>query len=150
MPWAGGDTDAASNPLGSGENAYVVLATVDVSAYAGTNGQISLYLASHGTNYESSDRILIQTAYDTDIATGANTIGGLPTQADVGTGTYTTIAGFRGTTIGSVNLQQDTDLDGVGDGVALSPAFSQHIFSHQHSRIGEPVVSTYRNGREYF
>jgi len=122
--WNGEDIDATENPLGSGEDGYIVIKTLSVSSYTGGTVTVSIDIAAdkNGSGgWETGDFLSVEYAEDTDIATGANSLNGLPTSANVNSGTYTTAGIFYGS--GSINpnnyLSQDDDLNGTGDGVNI-------------------------------
>ena len=133
--WNGEDIDDNGNPLGSGNNGYVVLKTLDISSYAGGTGTVSLQLAADRNGnggWETSDGIFIEYAFDTDVATGANSVGGLPSSvANVSSGTYTIAGAFYGSGLTSPNnyLFEDTDLNGSGDGSQLTNTATTYSFN---------------------
>jgi len=116
-----------------------MLKTLDISSYQSGMIEVKIYLAANSQSlhrYETDDYILMKYAYDTDIATGANSTGGIPTQANLTTGTYTTFGAFYGTgtglTITSSALIEDSDLDGNADtsprGDSLGNAFTEWTY----------------------
>lgn len=129
--FGGEDVDANVNPLGSGKPSYVTLSTIDVSSYAGGNAKVEFYAGANGleaNRYESGDYFLIEYAFDSDISTGANTVGNVPALADLETGTYAIGGAFYGGVgAASSDLLQDTDLDGAGnsDGTKLTQAMQE-------------------------
>ena len=76
--------------------------------------KVSLYLAQSFGVFEAADKIEIQYAFDGDI-------GG----TDLTAGSYTTIGRFVGA---GGSLTADTNLDGSGDGAALSTAMTEFEF----------------------
>ncbi len=127
--FGGEDMDASDNPLGTGNAGYFVTKTLDVSSYQGDSIRVTLLMGAStelNSRFESSDYFLIEAAFDSDIASGANSVGGLPTVANVNTGTYTIFgAYYGGAGATSTNLTEDTDLNGAANtsanelGVAL-------------------------------
>ncbi len=117
--FGGEDMDASDNPLGTGEPGYFMTKTLDVSSYQGDSMRVILLMGASielNSRYEAADYFLIQVAFDSDIATGANSVGGLPTVANVETGTYTIVgAYYGGAGGGSTNMTEDTDLNGSAD-----------------------------------
>ncbi len=134
--WNGEDVDATENPLGSGNAAYLMIKTLDVSTYAGGTATVSIDIAADrngsGT-WETIDAFLIQYAFDGDIATGANSVNGLPTVANVSSGTYSNAGAFYGSGLANPSnhlSQDDSDpLDGTGDGAnILNNTFTTYTF----------------------
>lgn len=124
---AGDDVEQSpENPLGSGAAAYVTLATIDVSAY--TEIIVTVAAAANDENLFEDDRAIIdaffmQYAFDGDIATGANSLSAIPSEANLSTGNYTDAIAFivnGNSSGGSRDLEEDTNLDGTPDGSALS------------------------------
>ncbi|MCE7993635.1 MAG: hypothetical protein HEP71_16745 [Roseivirga sp.] len=122
--FSGEDIDAPENPLGGGEDGYLMLKTLDVSAYQGGTVQVKAHLGGNtatGHRYNTSDYLKMRYAFDADIATGANSSGGLPSVANLNTGTYTTFGAFYGTGGPGASAQfssaliNDADLDGDPD-----------------------------------
>lgn len=117
--FVGKDLDQ-DNPEGKG---YLMLKTLDVSAYQGGKVQVKALLGGNTHDphrYDGADFLKLQYAFDADIATGANTINAVPDRADIASGTYTTFGAFYGIGLASpVNsksaLINDADLDGDGD-----------------------------------
>lgn len=131
------------NPLSvgaDGGHVYVVFKTVDVSSYRDGTARVQLLLGANSTEplrYETDDFIKIEYAFDADIATGANSVGGIPTAvANVDDGTYTIGGAFYGDdsdpTDDSGEWLEDTDLDGISSdeiGTKLSQTLSDHSFN---------------------
>ncbi|MFK7773352.1 MAG: T9SS type A sorting domain-containing protein [Saprospiraceae bacterium] len=138
--FAGSDVDqgaAGENPLGTGENAYLVMQTVAITGGANTF-QIVVKLAAEDDNnqHEGEERIFIEYAFDGDIATGANCNNCLPSENNVNSGSYTTIGAFIGNT--TIDLyQEDTDLNGVPDGSTLSGTFVDYTYTI--TSVGNPT-----------
>jgi len=129
--WNGEDVDATDNPLGTGQNSAIVFKTLDVSTYQNGNISFEVYIAADSNgigSWESSDFLLFEYAFDTDIATGGNGVGSLPAQANILSGTYTIGGAFYGAT-DLLALQEDTDLDGAEDGVRLGNTFVKYTFN---------------------
>ena len=139
--WCGEDIDASDNPFSSpNNNGYLMVKTLDVSAYQGDSIQLQVYLAGNtGTikRYRANDYLQLKYAFNGDIATGANSVGSIPTQANLLTGTYTIFAAFYGSgnSVGTSSaLIQDLDLDGVSEGSqgpadSLKNAFAEWTFT---------------------
>ena len=130
--FGGSDVDQGSsgeNPLGSGENAYLVMKTEAI--IDGANSfQIVIKVAAEDDNnqFEGEERIFIEYAFDDDIAIGANCSDCLPDESNVNSGNYTTIGAFVANT--SIDLYQaDTDLDGNPDGSILSGTFVDYTYN---------------------
>jgi len=120
--WVGEDIDAPDNPFSSPNNdGFLMLPTLDVSSHRGRLLEVKVYLAANtGTirRYRADDFLQLKYAFDSDIATGAQSVNGLPTQANLLTGTYTIFAAFYGTgttTSVSTALLSDENLDGDND-----------------------------------
>lgn len=130
---AGDDAEEApENPLGDGEAAYVTLATIDVSSY--TEIIITVAVAANDENLFEDSRAIIdgffmQYAFDGNIATGANSTGAIPSEANLSTGSYTDAIAFIAdgdSPAGSGDLEEDTNLDGTPDGSALSTTLTDY------------------------
>ncbi|GAB5526926.1 MAG: hypothetical protein Roseis2KO_47980 [Roseivirga sp.] len=128
--WVGEDLDAPENPLPDpNKGGFMILKTLDISSFQNGEVEFSAYLAGNtGTikRYRANDFLKIKYAFDTDIATGANSTGAVPDQADLTTGNYTVFGAFYGTgsTVGTSSaLINDRDLDGDADhkGSTFSP-----------------------------
>ena len=125
--------DAGDNPLNTfldQYRGYFLTKTLNVSAYGSVEVRLLIGARSTGT-YEvlDFDALRIQYAFDGNIATGANnTSPGLPNANLVYTGNYTDIGRFlvNGTTL---KMQQDTDLDGIPDGVTLENPMVEYLFT---------------------
>ncbi|MGD1846319.1 MAG: LamG-like jellyroll fold domain-containing protein, partial [Salibacteraceae bacterium] len=139
--WCGEDLDANDNPFTGTANdeGFLMVKTIDVSAYQGDSIQLQVYLAGNtGTikRYRADDYLQLKYAFNGDIATGAIAAGNVPTQANLVTGTYTIFAAFYGTgnSVGTSSaLIQDVDLDGVSEGSqggadSLKNAFAEWTF----------------------
>ncbi|MEM6724164.1 MAG: hypothetical protein AAF598_09005, partial [Bacteroidota bacterium] len=130
--FAGSDVEegnAGENPLGDGENAYLVMATQTVTGFNKFN--LTLKLAGVDTNngtFEGEETILIEYAFDSDIATGGNCTGCLPGNNVVNSGSYTTVGAFRAN-VPARRYQEDTDLDGTPDGTNLTSTFTDYTYS---------------------
>ncbi|SOE23924.1 hypothetical protein SAMN06298216_4297 [Spirosomataceae bacterium TFI 002] len=122
--------DANENPLGSGEKAYTVIKTLDVSSFSSVNIQLAIAGEGLASGKETSDAFFIQIAFDGNVATGANVINGLPTSSNVNSGTYTNIGAFYGDGAPTGYFRQDADLNGAADpsGAALTPTFVDYTF----------------------
>lgn len=117
--FVGKDLDQ-DNPEGQ---AYLMLKTLDVSAYQGGTVQVKANLGGNVFDphrYDAADFLKLQYAFDGDIATGANVANAVPARGDIATGTYTTFGAFYG--IGTSTptntksaLINDANLDGDGD-----------------------------------
>lgn len=132
------DPNNTENPLGDGEHGYLTFKTIDVSDYSEINVTLKLGASisdEFSTIEEDSnfDGFRIEVAYDTNIANGANTIGGLPTVANLNTGTYAVKALFSSTGLGNGasregRLGHDADFDGQADpGVVLLSETAQEF-----------------------
>lgn len=130
---AGDDTEEApENPLGDGEAAYVTLATIDVSSY--TEIIVTVAIAANDENLFEDTRAIIdgffmQYAFDGNIATGANSVGAIPSEANLATGTYSDAIAFIAdgdSPAGSGDLEEDTNLDGTPDGSALTTTLTDY------------------------
>lgn len=130
---AGDDVEQApENPLGSGAAAYVTLATIDVSAY--TEIIVTVAVAANNENLFEDDNAIIdaffmQYAFDGNIATGANSLSAIPSEANLATGSYTDAIAFivnGSSSGGSRDLEEDTNLDGTPDGSALSTTLTDY------------------------
>lgn len=100
--FGGENTDQSPGTGASG----VTLTNLNVASYGHFAIRIAAAANESGNNYESSDYILVQTRFDG--------------------GTWVTNGAFRGD--GTSRMKEDTDLDGVGDGAALSNAFQNFEF----------------------
>ncbi len=117
--FVGKDLDE-DNPEGKG---YLMLKTLDVSAYQGGKVQVKALLGGNTFDrhrYDGADFLKLQYAFDSDIADGANVVNAVPDRNDIATGNYTTFGAFYGLgTASPVNsksaLINDADLDGDGD-----------------------------------
>ncbi|MCE7996122.1 MAG: hypothetical protein HEP71_29350 [Roseivirga sp.] len=128
--WVGEDLDAPENPLPDpNKGGFMILKTLDISSFQNGEVEFSAYLAGNtGTikRYRANDFLQFKYAFDTDIATGANSTGAVPDRADLTTGNYTIFGAFYGTgnTVGTSSaLINDRDLDGDADhkGSTFSP-----------------------------
>ncbi|MEQ9298505.1 MAG: choice-of-anchor D domain-containing protein [Cyclobacteriaceae bacterium] len=132
--WNGEDIDDDQNPLGELADGYVVLQTLDVSSYTSGKASVTLQLAAEvngSGNFETDDFFYVEYAFDGDAATGANSVGGLPSSTtNVATGTYAVVGAFYGTSLGPPNklMRLDADLNGTGEGTALSNTFTDFTF----------------------
>lgn len=131
------------NPLSvgaDGGHVYVVFKTVDVTSYRDGTAKVQLLLGANSAEplrYETDDFIKIEYAFDSDIATGANSAGGIPTAvANVDDGTYSISGAFYGDDSDpgddSGEWLEDTDLDGISSdeiGTKLSQTLSDHTFT---------------------
>lgn len=139
--WNGEDLEGTDNPLNPPTNpsfGYVMIKTLDVSTYAGGTGRVSIDIAADNNGngaFELADFFKIQYAFDADIATSANSADGLPTVANVSSGTYTDAGAFWGndgaTSTSDNYLSQDdsSPLDGTGDRVnILNNTFTTYTF----------------------
>ncbi|MDW3648822.1 MAG: hypothetical protein R8P61_17270 [Bacteroidia bacterium] len=120
--------ESPENPLGSGEAAYVTLATLDVSSYDEITVSVKV-AANTVTNFENDhaieDAFLAQYAFDGNIATGANSAGALPSEANLNTGSYTNAIAFYASSASSL-LSEDTDLNGTPDGSDLGATLTTY------------------------
>ena len=112
------DTNSPDNPLGSGENGYLIFDSQDVSAY--DRVEVRLYLAADQGDFDDDDFLYLEYAFDDDSASAGS--------ANVNTGTYTRLAAFIGPASLSGNLQEDTDLNGTQDGTVLSATWQQFSY----------------------
>ena len=112
--WASEDVDDADNPLGVGQPGINRIADLDVSGLIDL--AVTIHLAENGVGLlEDTETIEVQVAFD-------GNVGG----TDLTAGTYTTIGRFIQS--GGAMLQ-DTDLDGSGDGAALTTTFTPYTFN---------------------
>ena len=134
--WCAEDTDGGTaapgdNPLGFPEDGYFVVQTLDISAWAGQAAEVRIWLAgsTQGGRFEFDDFIAVQAAFDADIANGANTVGAVPSAANVNTGLYANVGAFYGIT--PSDLIQDTDLDGAAEPASpsLTETLTQYTFT---------------------
>ncbi len=137
--FGGSDVEEAGggeNPLGDGEAAYLVMATEDVTGF--NSFTLSIKLAGIDTDagaFEGEETILIEYAFDSNIATGANCNGCLPIESNVNSGTYSIAGRFLGNTA-MERYQEDTNLDNSPDGAILTGTFAD--FSYTFTSPGSP------------
>ncbi|MFC5194067.1 GEVED domain-containing protein [Bizionia hallyeonensis] len=104
--WAGEDTQDAGNPNTSGIS-NVSISSINISGYSSIN-ILGLFGAGSSSAFDNEDYIRIYAQVD-------------------GSG-YTLIGAFEGTGGFNTSLNQDTNLDGTGNGTALTTAFQQFLF----------------------
>jgi hypothetical protein len=129
----GEDFKQIDNPLNTVLDEYrgfFVVKTLDATGHSTVEVKILLGCRSSGT-YEGTDNdaLRIQYAFDANIATGANSINGLPASTAVNTGTYTDIGRFLASAPSSATMQQDVDLNGTSDGASLGNTMVEYTFT---------------------
>lgn len=131
----GEDFKQIDNPLNTvldEHRGFFVTKTLDATGHSTVEVKILLGCRSSGT-YEGvgsdNDALRIQYAFDANIATGANSINGLPASTAVNTGTYTDIGRFLASAPVSGTMQQDTNLNGSPDGASLGNAMVEYTFT---------------------
>ncbi|MCB0395185.1 MAG: HYR domain-containing protein [Flavobacteriales bacterium] len=122
--WVGEDVDDATNNPFSPQ-AILQLQDIDVAGYSTL--ELKVLLAQTETpnadRFENNDGLIFQYAMDGNIGT---IIPGSGTTS----GTYTTFATFRGNVSGGLgSLALDTDMNGVGDGSAVTSTLQDFTLS---------------------
>lgn len=106
--WNGEDTQDIDNPNGSGVSS-VIISGINISGYTGID-IVGLFGAGNSVSFDSTDYLHVYTQVD---GAGYNLIGAF--EAPLGSSN------------GSIN--QDTNLDGSGDGTALTTTFTDYTFA---------------------
>jgi Secretion system C-terminal sorting domain len=109
---------------------YIVLSSQNISAYDEVT-VIVAFAEAHASGVESPDYIKIQYAFDGNVATAGD--------GNVNTGSYTDIGAFYPSGIPNYTFQEDTNLNGLADGIELTSTFQD--FTYTFSTSGATNVS---------
>jgi len=116
------------DPLSNADKGIVKIGNIDISNYKNLKIK-GAFAAGAATGYDGSDQIEVEASIDG--------------------GTWQTIARFTGAAGGS-NLQEDTNLDGTGDGTILKGSFKDFKWdlSNTGDQLSVRVTSNLNTGKE--